>query len=213
MGRSSKEIDWESVERDYRLGLLTLNQIADKHKVSQPSISRRANKYKWSRDLSAQVRAGLNAKMIASNALEHEVVNTHVETHVSRMHKDAISVEASVNKSFEIVQSHQVGAENQKSIMNALMTELREQVAEGRKTIAELTQAVLASDPNAYKDLYRVLSLPSRIDSLKKLTELHNNIIAAERKAFNIDAEEKKSDTTIDEMIKMAAAQDDFDKY
>lgn len=199
--------DWEMAERDYRVGVLSVQLIAEKYGVNKATIHRRAKQHNWTRDLSQQVQIATKAKM---NAM---VVADATELQLERNYLDVFEVESQANINAGIIRSHQTVSGNQKAIMNSLMTELKEQVAEGRKTIAELTKAVLENYPDAYKDLYRVLTLPSRVDTLKKLTELHNNIITAERKAYNIDAEEKKGFTTIEDLIKRAEAQDDFDRY
>ena len=37
-----KQVDWESVERDYSAGLLSLREIADKHGTKEGTIRSRA---------------------------------------------------------------------------------------------------------------------------------------------------------------------------
>ena len=53
-----KQVDWESVERDYSAGLLSLREIAAKHNVSHQVIARKAKTEDWSRDLGAKIAAG-----------------------------------------------------------------------------------------------------------------------------------------------------------
>ena len=52
-----KQVDWESVERDYSAGLLSLREIAAKHNVSHQVIARKAKTEDWSRDLGAKIAA------------------------------------------------------------------------------------------------------------------------------------------------------------
>ena len=58
------DIDWEAIERDYRVGQLSVRQIAKAHNVAPSAITRRAKKYDWSRDRARDVRARTSAKLI-----------------------------------------------------------------------------------------------------------------------------------------------------
>jgi Trp operon repressor len=56
MGMRS-DIDWEAIEREFRLGQFTVRQIAANHGVSHTSITRRAKRLGWARDRSEEVLA------------------------------------------------------------------------------------------------------------------------------------------------------------
>ena len=58
-----KQVDWESVERDYSAGLLSLREIGDKHNVSHQVIARKAKTEDWSRDLGAKIAAAVEKKL------------------------------------------------------------------------------------------------------------------------------------------------------
>ena len=58
-----KPVDWESVERDYSAGLLSLREIAAKHNVSHQVIARKAKTEDWSRDLGAKIAAAVEKKL------------------------------------------------------------------------------------------------------------------------------------------------------
>ena len=58
-----KQVDWESVERDYSAGLLSLREIAAKHNVSHQVIARKAKTEDWSRDLGAKIAAAVEKKL------------------------------------------------------------------------------------------------------------------------------------------------------
>lgn len=58
-----KQVDWESVERDYSAGLLSLREIAAKHNVSHQVIARKAKTEDWSRDLGAKIAAAAEKKL------------------------------------------------------------------------------------------------------------------------------------------------------
>jgi hypothetical protein len=56
-------IDWESIERDYRAGVLTLRAMAAQHGITEGSIRLRAKKEEWPRDLSAKIAAKVKLKL------------------------------------------------------------------------------------------------------------------------------------------------------
>ncbi len=50
-----KHVDWESVERDYSAGLLSLREIAAKYGTKESTIRSRAEVNEWSRDLAVKI--------------------------------------------------------------------------------------------------------------------------------------------------------------
>ncbi len=64
MGRRA-DIDWERVERLYRAGQLTIQQVADECGVSNSQVRERAKKHGWSRDLSEAIAARTKEKISA----------------------------------------------------------------------------------------------------------------------------------------------------
>ena len=50
-----KQVDWESVERDYSAGLLSLREIAAKYGTKESTIRSRAEVNEWSRDLAVKI--------------------------------------------------------------------------------------------------------------------------------------------------------------
>ena len=64
--RVKQGIDWESVERAYRAGTLTVAEIARQAGISASGIRFRADKEGWTRDLSRQVAIAARAALIRS---------------------------------------------------------------------------------------------------------------------------------------------------
>ena len=50
-------IDWDAIERDYRAGLLSLREMAQKHGCSHSTIANFASRNGWSRNVSTQGNA------------------------------------------------------------------------------------------------------------------------------------------------------------
>lgn len=68
-----RQIDWESIERDYRAGVLTLKVIGETYSVSPPAIVKRAARDDWTRDLTAKIQA--KALALVNAAAVNEEVN------------------------------------------------------------------------------------------------------------------------------------------
>ena len=58
-----KQVDWESVERDYSAGLLSLREIGDKHNVAHQVIARKAKKEEWARPTLPEIAPELVLKL------------------------------------------------------------------------------------------------------------------------------------------------------
>ena len=58
-----KQVDWESVERDYSAGLLSLREIAAKYNTTHTTIKTKADKENWSRNLGAKIAAAADKKL------------------------------------------------------------------------------------------------------------------------------------------------------
>ena len=54
---AKREIDWASIEREYRTGIRTLRDIAVEFGVVEGTIRRKAAKEDWIRDLSAKIKS------------------------------------------------------------------------------------------------------------------------------------------------------------
>lgn len=52
---AKKEIDWEAVEADYRIGRDSLRKIASKYSISEGAIRKRATEKNWERDLQGKI--------------------------------------------------------------------------------------------------------------------------------------------------------------
>lgn len=62
--------DWDAVQRDYRTDTLTLRELAAKHGVTHTTISRRAEREGWQKDLTEAVRQATNSRLIAEAVQE-----------------------------------------------------------------------------------------------------------------------------------------------
>ena len=59
-----RRVDWDAVERDYRVTQLTLRELAAKHGCTHGAVAQQAKKRGWTRDLTPAVRRATNAKLV-----------------------------------------------------------------------------------------------------------------------------------------------------
>lgn len=166
MGRRS-DIDWEAIERDFRLGQFTLRQIGDKHGVSAGAISRKAEKEKWEQDLSDEVKERTRIALLlnATQQNNSEAVEFAVQTNVA------------------LIRDHRRDIREGRLLTAALMEELRE-ISEKRDEI----EAADADDlPVKRGVVLRAIALPSRATVMVNLTSALKTLIGLERQAFNLE--------------------------
>lgn len=79
---TTKQPDWEAIERAFRAGSLSVRAIAEKHSISDTAIRNHAKKHGWERDLTEQVRQTTKSKLVRSEVRavgSHEQVRTDAE--------------------------------------------------------------------------------------------------------------------------------------
>lgn len=183
--------DWERIELDYRAGIKSLREISDGSGVSHVTISKRAKKAGWVRNLTAKIqakaddlvnKAGVNSCVNAVNAVsERQIVEVNAE---------AIAT---------IKLAHRKDIHRKRAIVTRLMDELEQQVGpENAAPLADLGEIMREPDENGQdkrNDLYRkIISLPERAKTAKTLAETLRITVDMERQAFGMDA--KGADAT-----------------
>ncbi len=179
-------VDWERVELDYRAGVMSLREIASVASISEGAIRKRAKRDGWSRDLSAKVASR------ADDLVRKSEVRSEVRSAQAISEKE--TVEASAQAIANAIISHRKDIARNRGLANKLLTELEAQVdsPEEFEKLGEMMYSPDDKGMDKLNDLYKkVTSLPSRIDSAKKLGETLKVLIALEREAYGVDKEVK----------------------
>ncbi|WP_109477693.1 hypothetical protein [Paraburkholderia sp. C35] len=173
MGRRS-DIDWEAIERDYRVGQLSLRQIAQKHEVALSAIVRRAKKYEWTRDLSQQVRAQTKAGLIQAAVEESkQKAQEHVQEKLTEsVQSDAHGILAAAAANVQIITEHR--------------KDIRAEAARSKK-LAEKLDTLMENATDA-KDVALLVS------SHESLVRSRTRLIGLEREAYGIGEAEPPPD-------------------
>jgi len=103
-------VDWEAIEVAYRAGLLSVREIAGRHKISHTAINKKAKKNGWQRDLSAKVKKAVSTKLVSGS----------VSTSVGEQEV----IERAATEAAKVVTSHRKNISRQRKIVNTLLEEL-----------------------------------------------------------------------------------------
>lgn len=117
----AKRHDWELIEREYRTGRFSLAQLEARHGVNRSTISRRARKYGWEKDLTDRVRERTQQK-IARASLPPE----------AQAALDDDVVEQAANENAAVVKGHRKTLERWRGITERFAVLLESQLAEGK---------------------------------------------------------------------------------
>ncbi len=179
-----KKIDWERIEVDYRAGIKTLRDIAGEHDISHVAITKRAKRDGWVRDLTAKIQAK------AAELVTKSIVNKLVTKEKRILESEIVTANAVNNATIDI--SHRVGSTFSREVVDSLMQELKDQIAD-REEYAKLGE--MLRNPDVYgndklNDIYmKTISFNGRVDSVKKLTDAQKVIIELERRVYKIDTD------------------------
>lgn len=183
-----KQIDWESLEIQYRAGLRSLKDMGAEYGVSDAAIIKRAKRDGWVRDLRAKIQAKAQAKVSDSVVSVEVRARTKVREHVV--------VEANATVLANILLELRTNIRRARILFQNLLAELEAQVA-APGLFEQLGELLDESDDgdesgrvkaDKLNEIYRkVISLPSRVESAKKLTETLEKLVKMEREAFGLN--------------------------
>jgi hypothetical protein len=184
-----KSLDWEAIERDYRVDTFTLRELADKHDTNAATISRRIKQdrekdpSRWQKDLTKVVRQATNAKLMAA------LVNNEVNKGQQEVN-NVIQAAAEVNSA--VILRHREDLKSTRDLAMDMLHELKlathsPQELEALFALATqgLDAASVASVQQSFRDMLR---LHNRVQSINKLADTLSKVQTLDRQAFNLDA-------------------------
>jgi len=178
--------DWERIEFDYRAGIMTLREIAEKHGLTHGAINKRAKRDGWARDLTAKIRAKAEA-LVSKATVSDEVSKSRADTEKATVDGNADAIATVVirqRKDLTALSSEQA----------ALLAELVWQ-RENLPAIERATEILAAVEdgPNPdelRKAVQRAVGLGGRVNNLKALAEIASKLIPLERTVWKIDGQD-----------------------
>ena len=178
------QADWESIERDYRAGILSVREIAAAHGVSHTGIGKRAKAHSWARDLKARIQAKAD-DLVSRAVVSSQVATGNPETRAS----DQAVVDANAEVILRVRLSHRNDIAASRTLAMELMAELRS-VTQNRELFEQLGERMFDPDRNGVdklNELYKkVIPHGSRTKTMKDLADTLKTLIALEREAFGL---------------------------
>lgn len=189
-------VDWESVEREYRVGIRSLRDIGDEFGCTEGAIRKKAKLESWDRDLSARIAIKADA------LVRKQEVRNQVRIAVAATEKEQIQANATMLA--DAVLNQRKDVTKARSVVQKLLAELEIQI-DGLDMFAKLGELLSAPDESGIdklNEIYRkVMSMPSRVDSARKLADSMRVLIELERKVLRIKDDDDKQQAGVTVML------------
>jgi hypothetical protein len=179
--KKKKDVDWDAIEPHWRAGIKTKLQLSNEFGVSRAALDKHFAKLKIERNLAERIREQAEA-LVTLDAVTPEV------TAEQRATENEIIL-ANAELQANIVRSHRKDITRYRGLCESLLHELELQTGH-LVTFEQLNELMQESGNDAIDkltDVYRkVIATPSRVDSVKKLSDTLKVLIGLERQAFGI---------------------------
>jgi ParB-like chromosome segregation protein Spo0J len=151
----AKDIDWDAVEREYRAGIKTHREIAVQFNVSHTAIQKKAEKFGWTRNLTAKIKAKAEDKVArkevarkVAKITESDIIESEACKQVAILEKESAEIQALVritdNCSDEL---EKIKDDLEKKLrLTKILTDNREKIINLRRRNAGITD-VQANQP------------------------------------------------------------------
>lgn len=183
MAKQKTAADWEAAEKMYRTGQYSNAEIARQIGVHHNTVSSRAKRYGWQRDLSRQVRDTTEAKLVGGG-------------------NDAQAVDEASEIAAAIIRHHRQELGDMRGALTQLIRELRAGT-EYNETLKAAVMAAMDGEDIGSKEINNLLgalTLPNRASSANQLASSLTKIVAAERAAYNLD--DQRSEQPYEQLLR-----------
>ena len=196
--------DWEAIEPDYRAGVMSLQQICDKHGViSKNAIVAYAKRHGWMRDLSVKIARETHrrAAVDAAQSIQREPAPPMPAD------KEARTIEIAVQTNLTVIRSHRSSIMRASEMVGDLMDQLSVKMG-AYDTLADLVAALTTRDDGKVDTktraaLMQMLGTGADAKTLQTLVETMSTLIKLERQAFSIkDGEETGGEETYEDKLR-----------
>lgn len=198
-GGERKQIDWEAVERDYRVGQLSLRALAAKHGTTPGAISKKAKKEGWTQDASQEVRERTRAALIKAPAAEQETRGGNAVSSAGNA-PTREDIEVAVQTNLAVISRHRKDIGHGHRLVGLLFSQL-EEAARHREEIEDEIERECSGDETTARRtrMLKAVSLPSHAGVIRDLSTALKNLIPLERQAYNLD--EVSSEESFEERL------------
>ncbi|MEG5833643.1 hypothetical protein UXP90_19355 [Enterobacter kobei] len=188
--------DWEAIETAYRAGVMSLREIASQHGISEGAIRKRAKRDDWSRDLNAKIQQKAD-DLVRKQEVRKQVRNESALT-------ERVLIEATAEVIATVRMEHRGDIRRARELTNTLFDELGAQCADV-SALEQLGDIMFDPDDKGrdrLNEIYqKVISLPSRVKSMKDLSDSLKTLIGLEREAYSIENKAETKEVTHNVML------------
>lgn len=196
-------IDWEAIERDYRLGQMSLRAIATKHDTTPGAISKKAKAREWTQDASQEVRERTRAALLTQPRKDQE---QQAETGDGNTVSSAgnaptpADIEVAVQTNLQVIQRHRRDIAKGHGLVNLLFGQLQ-LAATHREEIEDAICEETKNDETTRRrsQMLKLVGLASHAGVLRDLSTALKNLVPLERQAYNLD--EVNTEETYEERL------------
>lgn len=151
----AKDIDWDAVEREYRAGVKTHREIAAQFNVSHTAIQKKAEKFGWTRNLAAKIKAKADDKVARKEVVkkiakitEFDIIESEACKQVLVLEKESKEIQCLVKIVDDCCNDLEALKDDlEKRIrLTKLITETREKVINLRRRNVGITE-IMANQP------------------------------------------------------------------
>ena len=171
-----RQIDWEAIEQEYRVGQMSVREIGRKHGVNAGTIVKKAKKCEWIQDLSEKVRRETAARLAQATPDG----NTDGNSVASR---EAVKLAAA--RGVEVVRQHRASAARGQRVVLGLLAELEATAACLPEIHAEIAETRHGLGKISAE---QALSVGNRAKAAQALASALDTLVRVERQAFSLDA-------------------------
>lgn len=180
-----RRIDWESVERDYRAGVLSIREIARLNGISDGTIRKKATALLWERDLTQKVQEQARAELVRGELGYGEL--RFGEEHSPATPSERQIVETAAATVVQVVREHRARIRQGHALVELLTQQLLD-VAGRRDEFEQDIEADCADDKTSTRQsrLLKAVSLSTHAALAVSLATATKTWIGLERQAFNL---------------------------
>lgn len=181
---AKKKADWDAVEIDYSAGILTFEEMAEKHGTTKGRISQVVKERGWVRDLSKKIKAKADSK------LNKDALNK--ELNAKQQVREEEVIEANAELQVRVRRDQRKDISRSRRVVMSLLDELELTCGpENSALLAEFGEIMREPDERGQDkraELYsKLMSLGGRAKTMKDLGDSLKTMVALEREAFGID--------------------------
>jgi len=130
-----QEKDWDGIERDYRADVKTITQIAKEYGVARTTITSRATKLQWQRNLSARIKSRAD-DFVHQDAIKAAVFDIQEQ--------DELTIEENARLTATVRISHRKDINRARHATMTLLNDLEAMIGQdGRESLADLLKALV----------------------------------------------------------------------